>query len=81
MLFCIDIGNTNIVLGICDGHQILNHWRIRTERNMTADEFGILIGNLFSASKIRMGDIKNIIVLPCSTPWKNSAVTTFMRTP
>jgi type III pantothenate kinase len=78
MLFCIDIGNTNIVLGICDGHQILNHWRIRTERNMTADEFGILIGNLFSASKIRMGDIKNIIV-SCVVPPLLNAMEEFSR--
>jgi type III pantothenate kinase len=67
MLFCIDIGNTNIVLGICDGDHVLNHWRVRTERDRTADEFGILIGNLFSASKIRMDDIKNVII-SCVVP-------------
>jgi type III pantothenate kinase len=67
MLFCIDIGNTNIVLGITDQERVLNHWRVRTERDMTVDEFGILIGNLFGTSKIRMDDIKNVII-SCVVP-------------
>jgi type III pantothenate kinase len=67
MLFCIDIGNTNIVLGITDQQLVLNHWRVRTERDMTADEMGILIGNLFTASNLRTGDIKNVII-SCVVP-------------
>jgi type III pantothenate kinase len=67
MLFCIDIGNTNIVLGIVEKDHIVDHWRIRTERDMTADEFGILVRNLFSASKLEMGEIENVIV-SCVVP-------------
>ena len=62
MLFCIDIGNTNMVLGVVDGDQVLSHWRIRTERDITSDELGVLIGNLFSVSKLQMDRIKNVIV-------------------
>lgn len=67
MLFCIDIGNTNIVLGVTDADQILEHWRIRTEKDVTADELGILIRNLFNSSEIRMNDITDIII-SCVVP-------------
>ena len=67
MLLCIDIGNTNIVLGVVDQDRILEHWRVRTEREMTSDELGIFLGNLFRASDIRMGDIRNIII-SCVVP-------------
>ena len=43
MLLVIDIGNTNIVMGIYDGETLIRDWRIRTERNTTEDEFNILI--------------------------------------
>ncbi len=67
MLFCIDIGNTNTVLGVAAEDRILNHWRIRTEKDLTADEFGILINNLFRASGIRPEHIKHMIV-SCVVP-------------
>jgi type III pantothenate kinase len=67
MLFCIDIGNTNIVLGVTAGDRILNHWRVRTERDITADELGILVGNLFGAAGIRFDAIENVIV-SCVVP-------------
>jgi type III pantothenate kinase len=67
MLFCMDIGNTNIVLGITKGDRILNHWRVRTERDITADELGILVGNLFRAAGIGFDAIKNVIV-SCVVP-------------
>ncbi|MEJ2587142.1 MAG: type III pantothenate kinase, partial [Deltaproteobacteria bacterium] len=57
MLFCIDVGNTNIVLGIADGNRIVHHWRIRTEKEITADELGILVGNFFQWVGLRFEDI------------------------
>ena len=67
MLFCIDIGNTNIVWGVTDGEKVLRHWRIRTERDITSDELGILINNLFRTSDIGMRRIKNVII-SCVVP-------------
>jgi type III pantothenate kinase len=67
MLFCIDIGNTNIVLGTVEKNRIVDHWRIRTERDMTADELGILVRNLFSASTLEMNEVENVIV-SCVVP-------------
>ncbi|MGB9723501.1 MAG: type III pantothenate kinase [Chloroflexia bacterium] len=42
MLLCIDIGNTNIVLGLYQGENLLYHWRIATDRERTADEYAAL---------------------------------------
>jgi type III pantothenate kinase len=66
-LLCIDIGNTNIVLGVAEKSKILDHWRIRTERDLTADEMGILVQNLFGNSDLRMKEIKHVIV-SCVVP-------------
>src|SRR5882724_1400137 len=52
MLLAIDVGNTNTVLGIYRGTQLLRHWRIQTEAERTVDEYGVLLQGLFGASKI-----------------------------
>ena len=43
MLLCIDIGNTNIVLGLYEGEKLAHHWRIATGRERLADEYGPLL--------------------------------------
>ena len=47
MLLVIDVGNTNIVLGIFKGKELMDHWRVSTDRLRTTDEYGVLIRNLF----------------------------------
>ena len=67
MLLCIDVGNTNIVLGIFQDDKLLNHWRIRTERDMTSDEIGALINNLFIPAKLEIKGIRDTII-SCVVP-------------
>ncbi len=67
MLFCFDIGNTNMVLGVIDADRIIQHWRIRTERDVTADELGIIVSNLFRTSGLEMAQVRNMIV-SCVVP-------------
>jgi len=62
MLLVIDIGNTNIVMGVYDGQDLLRDWRLRTERNTTEDEFNIIISNLFAQSNIRPNQIDRTII-------------------
>lgn len=62
MLLVIDVGNTNIVLGIYDGKRLVCHWRIHTERNSTEDEFNVLIMNLFTNDGIAPEDIHQTII-------------------
>lgn len=48
MLLVIDVGNTNIVLGLFEGEKLLHDWRIATKKNKTADEYGLLLHHLFT---------------------------------
>ncbi|MBA3036477.1 MAG: type III pantothenate kinase [Desulfobacterium sp.] len=58
----IDVGNTNIVMGIYDGAKLVRDWRIRTERNTTEDEFNVLAMGLFATGNINPADIKKTII-------------------
>jgi len=49
MLFVVDIGNTQTVMGVFKGEHLLRDWRIGTDKFKTSDEYGVLIKNLFSA--------------------------------
>ena len=46
MLLTIDVGNTNTVLGVFDGDEIIEHWRINTDPDRTADEIAVLLRGL-----------------------------------
>ena len=52
MLLAIDVGNTNIVLGVFDGARLAESWRLATMRERTSDEVGILVTHLFARSGI-----------------------------
>lgn len=67
MLLVIDVGNTNTVIGVFENKQLLNCWRIRTERNATEDEFNILISNLFAQSGMDPNRIHQTII-SCVVP-------------
>ena len=67
MLLVIDIGNTNIVMGVYDNTRRICDWRIRTERNTTEDEFNILARHLLAESNIAPKDIDQTII-SCVVP-------------
>jgi type III pantothenate kinase len=46
MLLAIDVGNTHTVLGLFDGEELVEHWRIATEAHRTADEIAIVLRGL-----------------------------------
>ncbi|MGZ7445683.1 type III pantothenate kinase [Paenibacillus sp. TH7-28] len=62
MFLVVDVGNTNIVLGIYKGRELLHHFRIGTNRQATVDEYGVLIYNLFQMSRIQVQDIEGVII-------------------
>jgi type III pantothenate kinase len=66
LLLTIDVGNTNTVLGIFDGDQIVEHWRIATDPNRTADEIAVVLQGLLShSSVVKDPDVTGIAL--CST--------------
>jgi type III pantothenate kinase len=52
MLLAIDIGNTNITLGVWDGRSWQREWRLQTDSERTADEFGILLTGLLREARL-----------------------------
>ncbi|MBS1823799.1 MAG: type III pantothenate kinase [Acidobacteria bacterium] len=62
MLLALDVGNTNVTIGIFEGAHLTRNWRLRTVHEQTADEWGILLRNLFSLGGLDTDQIKGIIV-------------------
>ena len=69
MLFVLDVGNTNTVLGVFGasaeaGHydRLLAQWRVATDHTQTVDEYGVLFRNLFAMDSIDVGEIHGIVI-------------------
>lgn len=62
MLLVIDVGNSNIVLGIYDGEALVRHWRIATDKSRTSDEYGVMLNSLFSLASLSFTRVKAIII-------------------
>lgn len=71
MLLVIDVGNTNTVLGIFDGEELVEHWRITSSRSRTTDEYGLMLRSLFDMSEISMKDIHGCIIACVVPPMQN----------
>lgn len=62
MLLVVDIGNTNITLGIYEGDTLVASFRLTTKMQRTSDEFGITIINFLATKDIRPSDIHDVII-------------------
>jgi type III pantothenate kinase len=62
VLLALDVGNTNVTAGLFDGDLLAANWRLRTIHEQTADEWGILLRNLFALHGLDLARVKGIIV-------------------
>lgn len=62
MLLALDAGNTNITIGAFEGGSLTGRWRLRTIREQTSDEWGILLRNLFALSSLDLSRVDGIII-------------------
>jgi type III pantothenate kinase len=62
MLLAIDIGNTNIVVGVFDGDRLLHSWRLSTLRQRTADEMGMWVLQLFQHGQLTPRDVDGVVI-------------------
>ncbi|MBU1669569.1 MAG: type III pantothenate kinase [Actinobacteria bacterium] len=62
MLLGIDVGNTQTVIGLFAGDELLEHWRISTERERTADEVALTLGGFMAFVGHTLSEIDGIIV-------------------
>ena len=52
MLLAIDVGNTNTVLGVFDGPEVVEHWRTATDPVRTADEIAVTLAGAAGAEPV-----------------------------
>jgi len=62
MLLAIDIGNTNIVLGVFEDAALGRSWRLATARDRTADELGLMVSDLLERGKIALATIDGVVL-------------------
>ncbi|HEY2352521.1 MAG TPA: type III pantothenate kinase [Candidatus Acidoferrum sp.] len=62
MLLTIDVGNTNTVLGVFRGSELVANWRLTTAREQTVDEYGVLTRNLFTLAGLDRDDIGGVMI-------------------
>ena len=62
MLLTIDVGNTNTVLGVFRGEELIANWRLTTARQQTVDEYGVLTRNLFTLAGLDRDGIDGVII-------------------
>lgn len=62
MLLVIDVGNTNITIGLYEGKGIKCHFRMTTQLPRTSDEYGIMLTELIEHHGFGVGDVNGVII-------------------
>ena len=62
MILTMDIGNTNIKTALFDGMELVEYWRVSTDRDRTSDEYGILLLELFAHKGIQASQVEGIMI-------------------
>jgi len=62
MLLAIDIGNTNVVLGVFDREKLVENWRVGTNTQITPDEYAMIFKDLFGFARLEFNQITGVII-------------------
>ena len=62
MLLALDVGHSNVTIGVFEGSQVKERWRLRTIHEQTADEWGILMRNLFALNSLELSRVDGIVI-------------------
>lgn len=68
MIFVIDVGNSNITMGLYDGDELKTRWRMTTDIERTSDEFGVFFATTFSREEIDMLSIEAVVIASVVPP-------------
>lgn len=79
MLLALDAGNTNITIGAYDGDKLISRWRLRTIHEQTADEWGILMRNLFALNALDLNRIGGIVISSVVPPLEQNLTSMAQR--
>jgi type III pantothenate kinase len=85
MLLAIDVGNTNVTIGVYDRDRLVHNWRLAALRERTADEMGIFVKSLFEQTGVDLATVDGIalasVVPPLTRPMEEMAQRYFNLTP
>lgn len=62
MVLVMDIGNTNIAVGVYNNEELQGYWRLFTDTSKTCDEYGVQICKMFEINNINVSDIEGVII-------------------
>jgi type III pantothenate kinase len=79
VLLALDAGNSNITIGAFDGRKLVSQWRLRTVQEQTADEWGILLRNLFSPAGLDIEKVEGMIISSVVPPIDSTLAFTAQR--
>ncbi len=68
MLLVIDIGNTNIVLGVFEAAELVHSWRVATRRDRTPDEYAVLCDDLFRLKRVDPSKVEAMAISSVGPP-------------
>lgn len=62
MLLAIDVGNTNVVVGVYDGERSVASWRLRTDPLRTADEYAVVLRSLCDSQQLAISALRHVVI-------------------
>ncbi|HZA81891.1 MAG TPA: type III pantothenate kinase, partial [Actinomycetes bacterium] len=62
MLLAVDVGNTEITIGVFEGDELVQHWRAATVAERTADEHALLLGGFLGQEGLGLGDATGVVI-------------------
>jgi type III pantothenate kinase len=74
LLLCVDVGNTQTVLGIFRGSEITSRWRIRSDQDRTADEYSHLIKDLLRGDGVDESSLRGVCVSSVVPPARQALI-------
>ncbi len=68
MILVMDVGNTNIMLGVYEDKKLIQKWKLCTDIDKTSDEIGMLFMNLFNMENLDVGQVEAVVIASVVPP-------------
>jgi type III pantothenate kinase len=68
VLLALDAGNTNVTIGVFESGKLIGNWRLRTVPDQTADEWGVLLRNVFQLAGLDVAKVDGIMIASVVPP-------------
>ena len=79
MLLALDVGNTEITIGVFDGDKLVQHWRAATVAERTADEHALLLGGFLAQEGMGLGTTVSGVIISSVVPRLSQAMREMVR--